>query len=89
MQKENTGIKQKISPVVLLRTIYHSLAHFSNVSSGGFGAGFDVVGVGNHFGTDEPFFEVGVDFARRLGRFGADGDRPGTCFFGAGSEVGV
>ena len=30
MQKENTGIKQKISPVVLLRTIYHSLAHFSN-----------------------------------------------------------
>ena len=30
MQNENTGIKSKISPVVLLRTIYHSLAHFSN-----------------------------------------------------------
>ena len=30
MQNENTGIKRKISPVVLLRTIYHSLAHFSN-----------------------------------------------------------
>ncbi len=30
MQNENTGNKSKISPVVLLRTIYHSLAHFSN-----------------------------------------------------------
>lgn len=30
MQNENIGNKGKISPVVLLRTIYHSLAHFSN-----------------------------------------------------------
>ncbi len=30
MQNKNSDIKQKISPVVLLRTIYHSLAHFSN-----------------------------------------------------------
>jgi FSR family fosmidomycin resistance protein-like MFS transporter len=30
MQNKNSGIQQKISPVVVLRTVYHSLAHFSN-----------------------------------------------------------
>ena len=42
---------------------------------------------GVHLGSDEAFFEVGVDHSGGLWRGGADRDRPGSDFLFAGREV--
>ena len=51
-------------------------------------AGNEIV-EGNHFGADEPMFEVGMDDAGRLGRGRADRDGPGAHFLRPRGEVGL
>ena len=46
-----------------------------------------VVVVFDHFGADESFFEVGVDYSRCLRGFGAAHESPGAYFVGACSEI--
>lgn len=61
--------------------------------AGFLGASFALVGdevvVGDHFGADKAFLEVGVDHGGSLRGGGADADGPGTYFLHASGEVGL
>ena len=49
----------------------------------------DIVIIGNGFGANKAFFEIGMDDASGLGGGVADMDRPGACLFWANREIGL
>src|SRR5471032_1119327 len=91
-------LRQLPQGYLYVETEVHHVAIFDDVFlafkaplTGFLGTGFTLVlnevVVGDDFGTDEAFFEVGVDHAGSLWRGSADLDGPGADFFDTGGEV--
>ena len=59
---------------VFYDVVFAFQAPFSSVFGALFAFVLYVVVIGNHFGADEAFFEVGVDYAGRLWGGGANGN---------------
>src|SRR4029078_9553776 len=62
--------------------------HLLGVLSAGLAVVGDVVGITDRLSTDETFFEVGVNYAGRLGRLSTLCDGPSTRLLRTGGEIG-
>jgi len=63
-------------------------AHAAGVAGTGFAVERDVVVIGDGFGTDEAFFEIGVNRSCRLRRAGISRHGPGARFLRTRGEEG-
>ena len=65
------------------------LAQLARIARRAFAAERYIIVERDRFGADEAFFEIGVDFARRLRGPGAFGDGPCARFLRADGEEGL
>jgi len=87
---QRSNVKAEVHHIAVFDDVVLAFqAPFAGFLGAGFALVLDEVVVGDHFGADEAFFEVGVDHGGGLRGGGADFDGPGADFLHACGEVGL
>ena len=72
---------------IIYYIIFALYGKLAGIPAGRFRSVFDEVCVFDHFGADEAFFKICMNYAGRLRGKHAFGDGPGTYFLFTGSEI--
>ena len=83
------NVKQEHQHITVLHNVLFAFrAHLAGVFGALLAFASDEIVISNGFRADEAFFEIGVNHACGLRRFGAALDGLGAHFFGADGEIG-